>query len=282
MKAFIVDTEFDWGFQARVIGLSKTTPSYDYPPLTTFLGAIAESLARKYWLGEESWRFLLKLLASDLLALGMRPLNCRPLMFMDINKIISIRRAGKEWYPSAKYIYNSFDAPARGKTIFAPLKYESPRLRWFVIFKFNDVSIRNKKITLDADAFWHIHRIGSKESRVSVVKVEDISDKVEMSIERKILTNYSFPLVNGVIDPIDEFIGTWIYVAWIDPFKITAIEESMLKAYMDKSALSPFKVPVLRTAYDEPRHPINLNGWAKLYYYSSAEGYEAVVGRTLE
>jgi len=282
MKAFIVDTEFDWGFQSRIIGLSKTTPSYDYPPPTTFLGAIAESLARKHWLGEEAWPQLLKELASNLTALGMRPLNCSPLTLMDINRIISIRRAGREWYPSARFIYKSFDAPARGKTVFTPLEYDASRIRWFIIFKSAEIRVRDKGLTLDAEDFWRIHRLGSKESRVSVVKVSDISNKVKTSMKSEVQTNYSFPIINGIITPVEESAGTWIYVAWIDPFKITEVETSILKAYMEKRALSTFKAPILKTNLDVCSHLVKLSNWASLYYYENAESYEAVVGRVLK
>ncbi len=282
MKAFIVDMEFDWGFQARIIGLSKTAPSYDYPPPTTFLGAIAESLARKYWLSERTWPHFLKALTSNLLALGVRPLNCTPLTFMDINRIISIRRAGKEWYPSAQYIYKSFDAPARGKTIFSPLEYDAPRLRWFIIFKSNNIKVKDKELILDTEDFWRIHRLGSKESRVTVVKVNEVSDKVETCMKCEARTNYSFPIINGIIDPLDEFFGTWIYVTWVNPFRIAEMKVSMFKAYMERKAISAFKAPILETRFSRYSHLVKLSNWASLYYYEEDEGYEAVVGRIEE
>lgn len=280
MKAFIVDTEFDWGFQSRIVGLSKTTPSYDYPPPTTFLGAIAESLARKYWFSEKTWPFFLKALTSNLLALGVRPLNCVPITFMDINRIISIRRAGDEWYPSAKYIYESFDAPARGKTIFASLKYDAPCIRWFIVFKSNSIKIKDRELILNAEDFWRIHRLGSKESRVSVIKVDDASNKVKVFMNCEVRTNYSFPIVTGVIDPLDEFFGTWLNVAWVNPFIIAEMEISILKAYMERKALSVFKAPILETSLSIYSHFVKLSDWAAIYCYKNNGSYEAVVGRS--
>jgi CRISPR-associated protein Cas5a/b/c len=90
MKGFIIDTEFVWGFQARVIGLSKTPPSFYYPPPSTFLGALAESIARRENLGEKEGLKALEKLSENLFAIGLRPLNCLPLINISIENIAKV------------------------------------------------------------------------------------------------------------------------------------------------------------------------------------------------
>jgi hypothetical protein len=46
MIGFLIDLEFVWGFQSKVVGYSKSSPAFTYPPPTTFLGAVAEVLRR--------------------------------------------------------------------------------------------------------------------------------------------------------------------------------------------------------------------------------------------
>jgi len=279
MKAFLVDVEFDWGFQARVVGLSKTSPSYDYPPPTTFLGALSESLARRYLLGEDTdvSNALLRALASDTLALGVRPLNCRPLKYSDVNRVIAYKITGEEQYPSAEKLLESFDAPSRGKTLLATLKLgEPPRLRWFIVFEEGRIRVSGHEIEVTADDFWRIHRIGSKESRVSVCNVEDISERVEVRSGEEQRTNYSFPVVEGVT-PKGEIGGRWVYNVYVDPWRLSELGISILRAYYEKKALAPYKLPIMVKASDKPIHSIELSDWMRLFVYNG--GNEAVVGR---
>jgi len=280
MKAFLVDVEFDWGFQARVVGLSKTSPSYDYPPPTTFLGALSESLSRRHLLGEDTKisNALLRALASDTLALGVRPLNCRPLKYSDVNRIIAYKITKGVHYPTSKNLAGSFDAPSRGKTLLATLEPgEPPKLRWFIVFEEGRIRVSGREIEVTADDFWRIHRIGSKESRVSVCNVEDISARVEVRSGEEQRTNYSFPVVEGVT-PKGEIGGRWVYNVYVDPWRLSELEGSILRAYYEKKALAPYKLPIMAYASDRPSHVVELGGWMRLYTFG--RGGEAVVGRS--
>ncbi|HIP58774.1 MAG TPA: type I-A CRISPR-associated protein Cas5 [Archaeoglobus profundus] len=241
MIGFIVDVEFVWGFQARVIGLSKTSPSFYYPPPTTFIGAMAEVIAKNEKFGEQRSLKLMNKLSENLLAIGLRPLNCKPIRYEDLNRIIMIskkmsKRLSKNiLFPHPGDIPSSFDSPARGKTILASLDGDSPKLRWFIVFKNKSLDLNGKTIKIHEDIFWKIHRIGSKESVVSVVNVESFEPSI---VQENIKTNYSFPykdlkIVRGV--------GTWIYEVYINPFKFI----DPVKDYLEGKNILPFKVPVL-------------------------------------
>jgi len=191
MKGFVFDVEFMWGFQARVIGMSKTSPSFSFPPPTTVLGAIAEAHARRKGLGEGRTSTLNEL-AKGTLALSYKPLNMITLQFQDINKIVSVRVAGGVRYPSVKDPYGSFDAPARGKTIASSLDEKPPRMRVFAVFK-NEVDVT-------PDDIWRIKRLGSKESMVSVIEVvEGIPNIIS---EGLVETDYSLPLTRELEENI--------------------------------------------------------------------------------
>ena len=170
-SAFIVDVEFVWGFQTRIAGLSKTSPSFYYPPPTTFLGALSESIARGLGVGESAGREIIKSLSRGLLAIGVRPINYIPLKYEDINKIIAVGVRKGVHYPNPKDISGSYDSPARGKTIVVSLDDNSPTLRFLLVFREGKIELRGKIIELDERYFWRIHRLGSKESRISVIDV---------------------------------------------------------------------------------------------------------------
>ena len=135
MKGYLVDVEFIWGFQCRIAGLSKTSPSFLYPPPTTFLGALAESMAKREGIGEEKGKQLISVLCESLLAFGVRPLNAIPVKYEDLNRIIAIRIRGGKYYPRTDNLFASFDSPARGKTILSSIDSEPPRLRFFLVVK---------------------------------------------------------------------------------------------------------------------------------------------------
>lgn len=157
-SAFIVDVEFVWGFQTRIAGLSKTSPSFYYPPPTTFLGALGESIARKLGVGESAGRGIIASLGRELLALGIRPLNCVPLKYEDINKIIAVKLTSGIPYPDPRNMASSYDSPARGKTVMVSLDENSPILRFLLVFRKDKIDLRGKALELDEDYFWRIHR----------------------------------------------------------------------------------------------------------------------------
>lgn len=184
MKGFLVDIEFMWGFQSRVVGMSKSSPSFALPPPTTVLGAIAEAYARRKGQGEGDAPGTLRNLAGNLLALAYKPLNAIPLTYQDLNRIIAIRVSGGISYPSPLDPYGSFDAPARGKTILSTVDGRPPALRVFAVFK--------DAADVTAEDLWKIKRVGSKESMVSVVDVVEREPEVLKGVE--VETDYLLPL----------------------------------------------------------------------------------------
>ena len=266
---FIVDTEFLWGFQANVIGLSKTPPSFYYPPPTTFLGALAESIAKDYGIGEEQGKNLIPTLSQNLLAIGVKPLNCFPVKFEDINKIIAVKITGNIHYPNPKNLARSYDAPARGKTLLISLDDEAPRLRWFLIFKSKSITFNGKRVELDDRFFWKIHRIGSKESRVSVVNVIS-TESLELR-KGTVMVNYSFPSAEG-ISPQDEVSGVWEFEIYVKPYSLNSYSQ-VIEYIMGKNTL-PFLIPLRRSLLREPKYVVSVGG--KFTSYSIGE--EVVIG----
>ncbi|MGC9069356.1 MAG: type I-A CRISPR-associated protein Cas5a [Thermoprotei archaeon] len=188
MRGFLFDVEFMWGFQARIAGMSKTSPSYIFPPPSSILGTLAESYARRKGFSESRSVETMRRLSSDLLVLAYRPMNAIPIVFQDLNKIIAIKTAGGITYPSVKEdIYGSFDAPARGKTILSTINEKPPMLRIMLVIRENSDII--------TDDIWRIKRIGSKESMVSVINVIEARPEI---LRDHIITQYSFPLVDGI------------------------------------------------------------------------------------
>lgn len=249
-SAFIVDVEFVWGFQTRIAGLSKTSPSFYYPPPTTFLGALGESIARKLGVGESAGRGIIASLGRELLALGIRPLNCVPLKYEDINKIIAVKLTSGIPYPDPRSIASSYDSPARGKTVMVSLDENSPILRFLLVFRKDKIDLRGKALELDEDYFWRIHRLGSKESRVSVIDVRR-KDGIDAE-EGKIISKYSFPVMKGV-QPLEELQRKWLYEAYINPRDIEYSERvNPVLTYMESRSLIPFRIPILVVRTEEP------------------------------
>ncbi|MCD6348545.1 MAG: type I-A CRISPR-associated protein Cas5, partial [Candidatus Korarchaeota archaeon] len=116
--AFSADVEFTWGHASRQAGMSKSPSSFLYPPPTTVIGAVAASIGRRLGWGEDRGREIMRLIASKLLAISLRPLNFFPMRFQDINRILAVKVTSGKLYPNPLDIPKSFDAPARGKTAF--------------------------------------------------------------------------------------------------------------------------------------------------------------------
>lgn len=241
MKGFIVDAEFLWGFQAGVVGLSKSPPSFYYPPPTTILGSLAESVSRRESLGEKNGLKLIERLSENLLGIGIKPLNCTPLRFQDINRIVTIKITRGKWYPRPDHLAGSFDSPARGKTILASLDGEAPTLRIFVVLKEDKIELDKKIIVISRDDFWRIHRLGSKESRVSVKEVEEFTPEI---INGRIKTQYSFPL--DFAKPLED-VDSWIYETYLDPFNVKYEKgKNPVKDYLLQKNVKVFSVPIFR------------------------------------
>jgi CRISPR-associated protein Cas5a/b/c len=295
MIGFIVDTEFVWGFQARIVGLSKTSPSFYYPPPTTFLGALAEVIAREYNIGEDLGRFVINELSRNLLAIGFRPLNCVPIKYEDLNRLIMIRAVGgtiKSPLPTS--LQTSFDSPARGKTILASLDDSSPKLRWFLVFKDEFLTIKNdklkekiNKIEMKDELFWKIHRLGSKESRVCVVDV-DVTKGIK-KLSGIVITNYSFP-TEAIGNDSEEKIRRWEHEIYVDPFigqiyeirkeRRKIVKKGIFDKYVLSEGLRVFKIPIM-VSTQNPEYVLSLRkGWiAYCVKKEDDKEKEVVIGR---
>jgi len=252
MIGYIADIEFVWGFQSRIAGLSKTSPSFYYPPPTTFLGSLAESISKKENIGEDRGRSLIPTLSKELLAIGLRPLNCVPIKYEDINRIIVIRK-GTDLFPNPltrEGRKRLFDSPGRGKTLLSSLDGEAPKIRWFIVFKSNSLRFEGDKLELTEEHLWGIHRLGSKESRVSVIDVK-VSDKL-LTAKGRVISNYSFQ-VNKGIKPIGVKQERWIGEVYMDPYNLKAYDriENPVSGYLQGEKLSLFMVPILVTTPPE-------------------------------
>lgn len=248
--AYVIDVEFVWGYQATIAGLTKSPPPYTYPPPTTLIGALAEAVARSEGLGEDSLPTVINALTKDLLAVALKPLNCVPVKYQDINRVIAIRESGGTRYPTAKDPQGSFDAPARGKTILTSLDGDSPRIRWVLVWRRNPImrTLTNPQgIPLRPEHAWRIHRVGSKESVASVVNVLKKPAKA-LPRDAEEGTAFSFPL-KAVSRYEPE--GRWVVESYADPFKPYAEGESPALRYL-RGDVIPFAAPVLVAVGEEP------------------------------
>ncbi len=242
MIGFIVDTEFVWGFQARVVGLSKTSPSFYYPPPTTFLGALAEVIAKENGIGESKGREVMAKLSEKLLAIGVKPLNCKPIKYEDLNRIIAVKITSGVLYPNPSDFAKSFDSPARGKTVLTSFE-GPPTLRWFIVFGDSNLNLNGKQKKISGDLFWKIHRLGSKESVVSVTEVRSFEPE---KVEGRIKTTYSFPSKNVEILK-EETPRNWVYEVYTNPFEFS----DPVRDYIEGRNILPFKVPIMNRAKEE-------------------------------
>lgn len=276
MIGFIMDVEFVWGFQARIAGLSKTSPSFYYPPPTTFLGAIAEVIAKELEFGEKRGKEIISLLSQKLLAIGWRALNCTPVKYSDINRILAIKITSGILYPNPKDLAKSFDSPARGKTILSSLDSEAPKIRWFLIFKDESFEFDGTRITIDESIFWKIHRLGSKESRVSVIDVSSADPEI---FQGEVITSYSFPVEDG-INPMMINEHAWEFEVYINPFEAGKYDEreNPLINYISGKRASLYRIPVLKNILSAPEYIVNVEGNFAAYKV----GDEVVIGRWSE
>lgn len=270
---YLIDIEFIWGFQAKVVGLSKTSPSFYYPPPTTFLGAIAEVIAKENQIGEYKGREIIPKIAENLLAIGLRPINFIPLKYEDLNRIVTIKLTGGNICPDPKNLRASFDSPAFGKTIFSTYNDDAPTLRLFLVFKNEAFKLNNENIKLEESIFWKIHRLGSKESLVSCINVR----KVDLEENYKdVFTKYSFPLIEGIIMK-KEIKGKWEREVYINPFNIKTYFP--LKSYIFNENLVTYCIPIKVSHLSDPEYHLELKEEALSYNYKDEE---VVIGRWLK
>jgi len=259
MIAYLVDVEFVWGFQARIVGLSKTNPSFLYPPPTTFLGALAETIAKKYRFGEKKGVDVIPALSKNLSGIGFRPLNFIPLRYEDINRIIAVRIRSGKLYPNPEDLGGSFDSPARGKTVLTSLDSEAPCMRWFLVFRNEEITIGGQEFSLDENYFWKIRRLGSKESLVSVVNVEKI-ENISIARGNVVYTMYSFPFSSDMRTRTLD--GYWEKEIYVNPFNMQFYNP--VKSYIEGEWLMTFYTPIMKTK-EPPEMEVELKPGFKAY-----------------
>lgn len=262
--AYVMDVEFVWGYQATIAGLTKTPPPYTYPPPTTLLGAVAEAVARSEGLGESSLTSIMNCLTEDLIAVALKPINCIPVKYQDINRVIAVRESGGSRYPSAKNPQGSFDAPARGKTVLVSLNGEAPRIRWVLAWRRSPTLPAGAgRARLRPEHLWRVHRVGSKESLASVINVVREAPK---PINRPdggevVTTTYSFPL--RAVATCVKLVGDWVVEQYADPFKPYGAgrggsPESPALRYL-RGDTTPFASPVLSARCGAPVAHVRLS-----------------------
>jgi CRISPR-associated protein Cas5a/b/c len=276
MIGYIVDVEFVWGFQARIAGLSKTSPSFYYPPPTTFLGAMAEVIAKEHEIGEKRGKEIVPALSEKLLAIGWRALNCIPVKYSDINRILAVKITSGILYPNPKDLGKSFDSPARGKTVLSTLDSDAPKIRWFLVFRDDRFEFDDNETRLDERLFWKMHRLGSKESRVSVVDVARVKPE---TLQGKVITSYSFPVEDGV-NPAMVKEGRWEFEVYINPFEVGRYDEkeNPVINYISGKRAFLFRIPVLKDVLATPEYIVEVGGNFAAYKADN----EVVIGRWSE
>ncbi|MGC9203079.1 MAG: type I-A CRISPR-associated protein Cas5a, partial [Thermoproteota archaeon] len=228
-----------------------------------------ERLAKEHKIGEDEGRKLILSISQNLLAIGVRPINCFPVKYEDINKVIAVKiTGGSNLYPDPKNLRGSFDSPARGKTAMSSYDDEAPKIRFFLVLKDNKLMLKNKEVKITEEHFWKIHRIGSKESIVSVssVKLVDVESQLNSAV-----TNYSFPVTNEIY-PKKVIVESWKDESYISPFKMS--EYSPISAYLFGKSTIAFKVPI-KVSLSDPSYYVEFNKNLVAYSYKDEE---AVIG----
>ncbi|NPA85908.1 MAG: type I-A CRISPR-associated protein Cas5 [bacterium] len=266
---FLVEVEFDWGYQCKVAGLSRGSAAYLYPPPTSILGALAESIARKEGLGEKQGLAVLDELGKHLLALGIRPVNCMPIKFSDISRIITVKITSGQRFPHPEL--HSFDAPAIAKTMLSPVTVDekAPLLCIVLVFDTEKIVVDKREILLEEEYFWRIHRIGSKESRVSVLEVKE--KEAEIVQQKNLVLRASFPLMG--VDVKQEY-GRWLTEVYLDPASLN-YRRTLSACYQcfTSEQFIAYKLPVLEPG-KEPQCIVELEKGAAYKVEN-----EVVVGR---
>ncbi|MGC8987803.1 hypothetical protein [Infirmifilum sp.] len=264
MKAYVFDVEFLWGFQSRVAGLSKSPPSYLFPPPTSVLGALAERLARKLKFGEMDGVRLIIELSRDLVAISFRPINAFPISYMTLSRVIAIGQRGGVSYPTSQdvHVYKSFDAPAKGSTLLGSIDGQPPRIRYYIVFRGGE--------RLSPDDIWAIRRIGSRESPVAVVNVWEAkiagTDK-EGFVYTAVPEDRGVTILSGSSGSFREY--------YVDPYVLTDSPAKTL--LMNPSQVKPFLVPVPEISGVQSPLYVSVEGGRYVIYTVIYEGQEEKV-----
>ena len=248
MKGFLFDIEFTWGFQSRIVGMSKTSPSYSFPPPTTILGALAESYSKSRNLSESRGVQTMIELSREILAFGYRSLNAVPVSFQDINRVLALGSRGGISYPSTRDVYGSFDAPAKGKTLLSSVDDNPPRLRSMIVF--------SDETDVNAEDIWKIRRIGTKESLVSII---DVVEKTPEVVKDTVKTNYSLPIVDNEIKIEDK--GGFFIDLYFVPLIRNPLADAPSRLYLESKVIK-YKIAIpYRDYYIKVRLPSGYVGY---------------------
>lgn len=207
-------------------------------------------------------------ISRSILVVSFRPLNAMPLTFMDMGRVIAPGARGGVNYPTAMdvFVYKSFDAPARGSTIMGSIDDEPPRVRYVLVVEDN--------APLTPEDLWSIRRLGSKESLVSVVRVEEIPvSRLGGSMHERRRTLYATPEVEGLQVEENGPVAREFYVS---PYRLSG---SPSAAYVQGAGVLPHLIP-MRLEYAEGYLEVSgrLSGYSFYEVGDPEKGRNVVVG----
>lgn len=183
LSLLFVEAKLSWGYASRFVPFSKSRFSYEFPPPTTLIGALASSLARICGWPENLKEELIS--SADLVRRFVRSAHLEVFLaaspFSDINRIYWIHRGELQ-----------SDAVALDKIYVSPTKENYPIFNIVYVIE-NEKGrqvLGNEYEKLLIEAGWAITRIGQKEGVTSVTNCQlykELSTHVEGS------TSYYFP-----------------------------------------------------------------------------------------
>jgi len=192
MKIYIVSLRFHWGYSIRHPFSSRIADSYLIPPFTTIIGALAKSISVK-----EGNRI-------EHLVMGSKVVGSSSLKYVNLIKDYAVMFEGKPLkfttllrHSTSPYWVTTYDIFKGERNFFAPIEtgmvsYVSGLMRILVIC--NNIA---------KDDFYSITRLGSKESIVSVLGVEELSkDKIIKKSFKEKVPNVTFSFNFDVARPV--------------------------------------------------------------------------------
>ncbi|MEM5824403.1 MAG: type I-A CRISPR-associated protein Cas5, partial [Archaeoglobaceae archaeon] len=150
--------------------------------------------------------------------------------------------------------------------ILSSLNEKASTIRWFLVFKEPRITLNGRKIEICGDLFWKIHRIGSKESRVSAVEVREVDVQTKSGI---IQTTYSFPVDFGIKE-LGWINPKWDFEVYMNPF---AQHKDPISSYLSGKNAIPFRVPIVVNPKTLPEYRLEVEN-----YVAYTSGEETVIG----
>lgn len=198
--ALTIDVETHWGLSITFFAPTKSSPALRVVPPTTIIGALAYPLARlKGWSenlsaktsGADRLRSILEGVYYSVLSGSMVP-------HAEVTKIVSYKVREKRVISDAAAVQKTYTEP--GTTLRLYYIFDTERAKGLLGGSWR---------SLLAEAAWGISRLGSKESLVSVVRVEEVGvEPVEMN---RVETAATIPL-----DHVEELGGSYILARVVD------------------------------------------------------------------